>query len=257
TTATIRARAVGGPGPSPGAQIVVLDSAAPDAFLMSGGSTVNIPGGVEVNSSNATKALDLTGASSITAGYIHVTGGDNCGGNCFPDAVNGSPIVPDPLAGVPAPTGYTTTCDPAHTNRTINGSSASLTPGTYCGGIKIQGNGTANLAAGTYVLLGGGLTVSPGNINGTHVTFYSTYDATHAYGPLNIQGGASTATLSAPILGSLAGVLWFADRTAPSGTVNFLSGGGSLSLEGALYMKTQKLKWQGGTTGAAVYTQIV
>ena len=40
-------------------QIVVLDSAAPDAFLMSGGSTVNIPGGVEVNSSNATKALDL------------------------------------------------------------------------------------------------------------------------------------------------------------------------------------------------------
>src|SRR6266571_5018096 len=260
-TKTVTAWAVGGPVPTPGASIVVLNPTASDSFLLSGGATVDIPGGVVIDSNNATKALDLTGGSTLTSSqsYINVVGsqlGCGCTASAGLHTNNSSYYLADPLFSIAAPTGYTTTCDAAHTNHSVSGTE-NLTPGTYCGGIKVQGGATANFAAGTYILLGGGLTVSPGTVNGTGVTFYNTYDGTHAFKELNISGGTSVVTLSAPTTGTLAGMLWFTDRTAPSGTVNTLQGGGALSLNGAIYFKTEKLKWSGGTSNASPWTMII
>jgi hypothetical protein len=52
-------------------------------------------------------------------------------------------------------------------------------------------------------------------------------------------------------------MLFFTDRTAPSGSVNNLQGGGSLSFTGAMYFKTQKVKWSGGSTAEGPWTMII
>lgn len=48
-------------------------------------------------------------------------------------------------------------------------------------------------------------------VTGTGVTFYNTGDKSHRYAPIQIDGH-SKVTLSAPVSGPLAGVLFFQDR---------------------------------------------
>jgi hypothetical protein len=254
-TTTLRARAVGGPVSIPGASIVVLDPTAPSAFKISGGGILEVPGGIIVDSNNGTKALDLTGGSAVIAGFTNVTGGaSGCG--CTPMANTGTAPIPDPLAYLSPPTYNPAVCN--YTNYKLQGgASATLNPGVYCGGITISSS-QATFNPGNYILLGGGLTSSGGAsaLTGTGVSFYNTFDATHSFGDVNISGGGQV-NLSAPSSGSMAGVLFFQDRAAPSNVTNIISGGSDLSMTGALYFKTQKLKWTGGSSGSGAWTMLV
>jgi hypothetical protein len=130
---------------------------------------------------------------------------------------------------------------------TINGD-ASLQPKTYCGGITIHGTGTVTFAPGTYILLGGGLTVtgSP-TLSGNGVTFYNTADAGHPYGAINLTGSSSS-VLTAPLTGPLQGILFFQDRAIspknnpPASSIDASSGA---TFTGALYFPTTTLQYKG------------
>jgi hypothetical protein len=137
-------------------------------------------------------------------------------------------------------------------------SSQTIGPGVYCGGITVNKPATLTVSAGTYILLGGGLTVQGGGTitdNGAGVTFYNTYPtgSPNQYNTINITGG-STANLSAPAKGStsgIPGILFFQDRSSggsnPQNQKNVISASNG-TLSGALYFPTQNLVFEGNTT---------
>jgi hypothetical protein len=139
---TIRARAV--VGASGGACIYALDPNIQDAIVVSGGSTINTSYAIIDESSNS-KGFETTGGSCVTASSIQVVGNYN-GGCISPAPVTGIESPGDPLAGAfPFPSAGACT----YTNWHNNG--ASLSQGTYGGGITISGmDVTAN--AGQYIL---------------------------------------------------------------------------------------------------------
>jgi hypothetical protein len=130
----------------------------------------------------------------------------------------------------------------------------------YCNGINLTAAaGTVTFNPGTYILKGGGLNLNGvvASIQGTGVTFYNTYDATYPYGPINIQSTFSAVSFTAPTTGSLAGILFFQDRSVVSSTANtfndFVAG---TSLEGAMYFPTTPVSFA-AALGGAHYTILV
>ena len=253
-TMTIAARGVGGSGPGP-ACIYVLDPAASGALTVSGSGSLHSTCGVVVNSSHS-KAMSTSGSACVVASEIDITGNYSNSSSCAldPTPKTGVTASPDPLAYVPAPT--VGACNYNGKVTTTNGQV--LSAGVYCGGISVPGGIATSFNPGTYVIVGGGLTVSGGSaISGTGITFYNTYDASHTYKPIVVSGGSST-NLSAPTSGSLEGILFFQDRSISGGSSNTISGGSGAKFAGALYFPSTPLTYSGGsTTPSSPYTIIV
>jgi drug/metabolite transporter superfamily protein YnfA len=236
--------------------IYALDHSAAQSFSASGGSAIVAQQcGIQVNSSSP-DAFDVSGGNtSVKASSIGITGGSQINGNAsvLPSPLAAQAAVPDPLAGVTAPA-VGSACDFTDWHN----ASSTLNPGVYCGGINISGGLQVTLNPGTYILLGGGLSIS-GNAGatGTNVTFYNTGNATHAYKPIAISGN-SQLSLAAPRSGPLAGVLIFQDRAISDKSQNAISGGSGTVLEGTLYFPTTPLVYSGGSKAThGAYTVIV
>jgi len=250
-SATVSTRAVAGAQDSPNC-VYALDPTATHSFNTSGSASVNAACGIIVDSSSGS-ALVSSGGGQVTATSIAVTG--NAVGCCFsPTPETSVPPEPDPFAGRAAP--QFSGCD--YTNLHVNSVTRVLTPGVYCGGIDISGgNSSVTFLPGLYVLNGGGLSVSGGGtINGTGVTFYNTGSAGYAYKPLAISGG-TMGMLAAPTSGPMEAILFFQDRSITSSQTNTVSGGSTLSFEGALYFPTTPLNFSGNSSGSAPYTIII
>src|SRR5262249_11647384 len=79
--------------------------------------------------------------------------------------------------------------------------------------ITVSSVGNVTFLPGTYVLIGGGMSVSgQSTLNGTGVTFYDTATDNKSFGPISFSGG-TTGSLSAPTSGPIKGMLFFQDRT--------------------------------------------
>jgi hypothetical protein len=151
---------------------------------------------------------------------------------------NGSPYVPDPYGNVPSPS--VGACQAA-TNP--------MNPGTYCGGLTLQGTTTLN--SGVYVINGGVLKINAGaNITGTGVTFFLTNGAT-----LSINGNA-TLHLTAPTSGAYSGLVFYGDRTQAD-AVNTINGDASSTITGAIYFPSQQVRFLGNFSGSNGCTQVV
>src|SRR5215469_4305085 len=190
---------------------IVSDSSASNAFAVGGSANVTAPCVDSVGGSYVTATLTLTSCSSVT---------------------NKARYVYDPYASLPAPP----------TGSCSSSSGSALSPGTYCGGLTLQGNVT--LAAGVYVVSGGDLKInSNAVISGTGVTFYLTNGAT-----LQFNGNADI-NLTAPTSGTYSGILFYGDRTQPS-AVNKVNGDATSNMTGAFYFPTQEVDFQGNFSGS-------
>ena len=111
-----------------------------------------------------------------------------------------------------------------------------LQPGTYFGGIQITGNANVTFSPGTYILAGGGLTVTGNSaLKGTGVTFYNTSATGYAYAPIDLTGN-ETANLSAPTSGTFEGFLFFQDPSVPVGSAGItVVGNSSSTFDGIVY----------------------
>ena len=106
---------------------------------------------------------------------------------------------------------------------------------------------TLDIAALEAQEMGGGLSVSGGStLTGSGVTFYNTYGASNAYGPISLSGGCSV-KLKAPTTGPLAAILFFQDRSVVGGGSSNITGGATSLFDGALYFPTTSLSYSGGT----------
>jgi hypothetical protein len=232
--------------------IYVMDPSAADALVVSGSSSFSSSCGIIVNSSSS-QAMVSSGSACISAAAIGVNG-NYTSGSCAPVPTPkiGVPAAPDPLAWVAAPS--VGACNFTNTSVQTVGTTT-LSPGVYCNGIGVSGNGVlASLSPGLYILDGGGLNVGGGsNIQGTGVTFYNTQGST-SYKPIVVSGGSSS-SLIAPTSGSYEGILFFEDRSITSNSQNTISGGSTATFQGAFYFPNSPLVFSGGSNAA--YTLIV
>ena len=247
---TVSARAVAYEGNGPNC-IYVMNPAASGAMSTNGNVRVNSSCGLLVDSSSSS-GLTVNGNVSISAPTIGVVGNYTKNGNSTltPTPKTGVIAASDPLAYVKEPT--VGSC--AHTNFSLNGNIGSsgspyqLYPGTYCGGISVNGNSWLHFNAGTYVIAGGGMNFN-GNatMTGTGVTFYNT-TGTGGYGAITLNGN-SQANFSAPTSGPLAGILFFQDRAIPSSAASStINGNSSSTFDGAIYFATTTVDFNGNSS---------
>ncbi|HEX2679923.1 MAG TPA: pilus assembly protein TadG-related protein, partial [Candidatus Dormibacteraeota bacterium] len=104
-------------------------------------------------------------------------------GRVSPNPIYGTSPAPDPYANrtPPSPTSctYTKYGDNGNNSnpQTIN-TTKTLSPGTYCGGLNINGNAVVTMLPGTYIMDGGGFNAQGGAvITGLGVTIYVTCDS--------------------------------------------------------------------------------
>jgi hypothetical protein len=250
----VTARAVGGATNSPYC-IVALDPALAGALTVTGSTTVSTPScGVMVDSNNS-QALTVSGAGCLAASRIDVVGNYTAGG-CAPSPTpnTSADFIYDPFITLAAPA--VGAC--AYNNKKVN-TTSTLNPGVYCGGIDIvSSNHTITLNPGTYILNGGGIKATGGNIlQGTGVTFYNTATAGQTYSDVSLLGN-TTLKLSAPTSGPMEGILFFQDRNIATTSVkgDLISGDNTSFMDGAIYVPIGKVTYT-GSSSANGYTAIV
>jgi putative Flp pilus-assembly TadE/G-like protein len=239
---TARAVAHRDPGPT---CIYVLNPSAAGALSVSGtNATIQAQCGIQINS-NASNALNLGGGACISATNIGIVG--NWSGSCSPNPtpITGDIAATDPLANVAAP--QVGACTYKSIVKVAAGSTVTLSPGVYCGGINIAGSASVTFNPGTYILNGGGFSTASGaNLQGTGVTFYNT-GTSKTYVPISMSGGTN-ANLSAPTSGPLEGILFFEDRSINVKKTETVAGGPTSTFDGALYFANDALAFSGGSS---------
>ena len=230
--------------------VIALDPTASAAITLVGTSSAMLTNCAAMINSSAPDALSIQGGGCLSASAITVVGGVSGSDSCAPTPpTTGAVPISDPYAAV-APPSFSHICN--QTNFSVGpNTSASLSPGVYCGGMSI--GGTANLAAGTYVLLGGGLTCTAQcKMTGTGVTIYNTCSSgycaggTTGYGGVNVSSQASL-NLSAPLSGPLAGMLFFQDRSVAAGQSESFLGGSTAVFNGVFYFPKSTVTFVGGS----------
>ena len=123
-----------------------------------------------------------------------------------PEPITDCPKIDDPLGDRPAPN--VGACD---YNDTIITADTRLNPGTYCDGIKIDGDARVTLNSGVYVIKDGSLEVNDdASLTGSGVGFFMTGENS-----LFNFAKETKIDLSAPVTGELAGILFYEDRNTP------------------------------------------
>jgi hypothetical protein len=241
------ASAISGPAGLGNPCVLSLDTSSKGTIKVQGSSTVIATNcGIFANSNNA-NAIDCTGKSNhLNTTLLSVVGGidtSNCDTSLSNSVNVNTPITIDPFIGFPVPS-PSLPCTAINTSPKI----INLTPGTYCG--TSMNSKTVNMAAGTYVIYGGGFSIGgDSSISGTGVTIYNSGAGTtgdHAYGSINL-GGTGGVNLSAPLTGDYAGMLIYQN---PLNSLPAIIGqGGSLVfLSGNSYFPSSKLTLSGGNT---------
>ena len=194
--------------------IFVLNPTASGALTLSSYASITIPGAVVVDSSSKT-ALAASGSAQVTAATIEVVGGvQKSGGATFsPTPTTGVAPLADPLAGLSGPTTSGLT---SYGSVNLSSGSSTINPGIYSR-INVSGTGTRlTLNPGTYIIEGGGLTVSgSASLTGSGVFLYnagSNYPGSGgSYGGITLSG-SGTIELTAPTSGPYAGIVIFQSR---------------------------------------------
>jgi Flp pilus assembly protein TadG len=180
------------------------------------------------NSKHA-QGIRLDTNAELTAALVCSAGGvKSKKGVVTPDATTDCPVIEDPLAGLKAPNPGACIGN----KLVLKSGSHTLSPGTYCGGLKITGDAKVNFNSGEYIIDGGNFEISAAAIaKGTDVAFYLSGAAT----TLQFTGDA-TISLSGSETGSMAGLLFFEDRTTKTARKHRINSTHADELTGTIYM---------------------
>lgn len=220
--------------------VMVTDPDSGHTLLAKNGGKVNFNNCmVQVNTAN------WDAVESRDTSYIHSTNGSNC----FVGDIHYGDVVPpkdptctffaDPFASYTVPTN---TC--TYTNKVV-AAPATLTPGTYCGGINISKDVT--FSPGVYYIQNGDLVVSgSANVIANNVTFLISGSSSN----LNITTSGTLTMSPNTDAGQWAGFLFYYDQ--PSAVNNKKSDkaganwikNATLNGSGIIYLVNQKLNIQ-------------
>jgi Flp pilus assembly protein TadG len=252
-----------------------------NAAQLGGSTAVDLGCSLAIDSTNIA-SLNVYGSANLTATSIYLAG-DNQGSPSGSASITTAPTpnnilrnqnpVEDPYLGrtFTAPT----SCTGGVTTGTIIDTNITLSPGTFCGGLKLGDHGHRTVLlepGGVYYVVGGLLEFdSQVTVIGVGVTFILTGGTvggtTYPYAELTINGGANL-SLSAPTSGPFGGMVFFQDRAAPASTIancgaggakNKINGGSDQLITGAIYFPNQSVCYNGNsaTVGAGKCTQLI
>lgn len=215
--------------------VLALAETAAKSIELKRNSVLKAPDCGVYSNSSASNSIAATTASVIDAGLVCTVGGvASSGATVSPAPVTDCPKTEDPLATRRAPSFGS--CD--YTSTSIDAGSATISPGTYCGGISVSSNASVNFMPGTYIILNGPFTVG-GNasVSGTHVGFHLVGDTS----VINFSSNTSV-DFSGPSTGSMAGLLFFEDRHAPAGRVHKINSSKAHTMTGTIYLSRGTLR---------------
>lgn len=204
------------------------------------------------SNSNKPQGLKAMQNSSIRARFICSAGGSykDKFDSFSPSPTLDCPVLADPLASrPPPPTGGCSATDLKVTT------SITLSPGTYCGGIRISKMAAVTMNPGIYVFKDGPFDVSGGaSLKGTNVGIY-----------LNGKGAVirfdadTKIELTAPRDGIMAGILFYEDRNSPLNQKHEILSNDAKVLLGTLYLPQGELNISANKPVAAesAYTIVV
>jgi Flp pilus assembly protein TadG len=200
---------------------------------------------VQANS-NSSSGMTEEGSPKAAATKFGVSGGHK-GDTYSPPPADGSPAVSDPYASLPFPS-YDS-CDKSKKGTDIK-DDTTLSPGSYCGGIHIFGNGTkVTLQPGIYVMVDGPFWVDASAVvTGDQVML--AFTGTGA--SLQVWGNA-TMTLTSPTSGTYTNMQFMQDRNDPNsrGLWDSIGGSTTVKFDGVAYFPSQNF-WAFGDTNLDV-----
>jgi hypothetical protein len=260
---TVKARAVAGIGSTGNGCVYALNqdtSNQNNGFFVNGTTNSTFSCGVFSNSNfrSVGGACVVTPTVSYTGTYTN----SDTSGNCGPTGIGqGVPTV-DPLANKFSIPSYGS-CT-AHNFRVNGGTTVTIPPGTYCGGITISGSvDHVDFSPGQFILVGGGLSINGSvSVSGSGVTFFNTYSGSDHYGAISIAG-SGTVSLSAPTTGTYAALLFYQDPTVTWSASNgsTVEGATNSVYDGIIYFPTTDLTYAGNSstssTGTDGYTTLI
>ncbi len=216
--------------------MVVLDSDGENALWLQGNASLRILEGSLLINSRASNALFAQGNPYLSAQQILIVGDYRLQGNAYvtPPPLTGQAPMLDPLANLPPPSAAGL---PVFPGRTIGGNdSAVLVPGVYTGPIRVEGNASATLQSGIYILRGGLLVSGNARVTGNGVLLYN------ESGRIEVQGNGIL-RLTPPTSGTYEGITIFQARgnTQPL----WLSGNARFEVTGAVYLPQASMNLEG------------
>jgi Flp pilus assembly protein TadG len=198
-------------------------------------AVLSAPGCAIYSNSKKPDGLRSKEAGSLTASFICSAGGkvsDKAAAFAPPPRTD-CPILSDPLRSRALPSvGGCVATDMVITGTTVN-----LSPGTYCGGLRIRNGSRVTLTPGVYVFKGGSLEVGGAStLSGVNVGLhFSGKNAALQFDP------DSSISLTAPKTGDMAGLLISEDRSNPEDQkFNILSNDARMLL-GTIYLPQGRL----------------
>jgi hypothetical protein len=225
------------------ASVIVLNETACGALSMDGNNAriKVLDGNIHVNSS-CSSAVDLGNGDIWSETALTIRGGYSRGPNGYflnlqgqpLSPLLGQPLLPDPLAGLPAP-------DPTGMpHRSVPKEPTTLEPGIYDNGIKLSGNDNVTLQPGIYILYDDFDVSGTAQVTGHDVFIYLANGAT-----INFHGNRAI-QLDAPDSGTYQDILIFQARGNTA--TGYLTGTTDSSLEGIIYMPNGELWLSGNAT---------
>jgi len=144
----------------------------------------------------------------------------------------------DPFSDIPPPP--VPDCDERNM-RISNREPITLSPGHYCGGLRVPAGAEVTLEPGIYNISGGSLDLrANGNISGDDVMFHLTDDRAN----FSMHSGG-TWNVTPPTSGDYRGVTIYQDRDVMPRQPNEFTGGGELNIVGAIYAINGDMRLQG------------
>jgi Flp pilus assembly protein TadG len=192
--------------------VIALDEASRETIYLKSNSWLMAKDCDVYSNSKDARGVYLDNGIRVTADLTCSAGGFDGQGRTDGKRLTDCPRISDPLSERAAPSvGPCKYTNHAVIDQGSSGARHKLTPGTYCGGLFIGGHSVVELAPGEYVIKDGPLVFdSNADIKGNHVGFF----LVGSTATLQFLGNARV-DLTAPKDGSLAGLLFFEDRSAP------------------------------------------
>lgn len=199
--------------------------------------------GVHSNSTSS-ESIFANSKAVLTATSVSASGGArvNSGSTISPAAVANAPSIADPLASLPPPSQKTGSCQ--FTDIKVDaGSTRTLNPGVYCGGIIVNSGSVVRFNSGIYIIRGELLVNSHSRISGDSVMFYLMGDK----GRTNFNSFARV-ELTAPKNGPYQSILFFQARDRNDDEM-IINSDGDIRLEGVVYNPSSELIWNSDSSG--------
>jgi Flp pilus assembly protein TadG len=187
--------------------LLALDPKVKGAITLQANARLTAPSCLVQSNSKNPGGLVSKDDAVLQAGYICSAGGKvkTKDTNYSPQPTTDCPVIPDPLS---ARGGLlVSACN--HTDKVVDGETATLSPGVYCGGLTVTNRAQVTLSPGIFIFRDGPLTVHKGSsFKGANVSLYM-----KGAGANLTFAAASSISLTAPKDGPLAGLLIFDDTT--------------------------------------------